>query len=73
MALRIAILGASRAVGSTLAAQLLHENLLELGDRLLLVGNGSDSTERRLLAVKSDLDAFDDRRVHIDVVPDICD
>jgi malate dehydrogenase len=71
---RIAILGASGAVGSMLASQLLRENLLEPDDRLLLVGRGTSSSERRLLAVKIDLlDAFDDRRVHIDVVPDITD
>ncbi len=74
MALRLAILGASGAVGGMLAAQLLRDNLLEADDRLLLVGHGTDSTERRLLAIKSDLlDAFDDRRVHIGVVPDITD
>jgi malate dehydrogenase len=74
MALRLAILGASGAVGGMLAAQLLRDNLLESDDRLLLVGHGTDSTERRLLAVKSDLlDAFDDRRVRIEVAPDITD
>ena len=74
MPARIAILGASGAVGSMLAAQLLRENLLEPDDRVLLVGHGKSSSERRLLAVKMDLlDAFHDRRVHIDVVPDITD
>jgi malate dehydrogenase len=74
MALRLAILGASGAVGGMLAAQLLRDDLLESDDRLLLVGHGTDSTERRLPAVKSDLlDAFDDRRVRIDVVADITD
>jgi malate dehydrogenase len=74
MPLRLAILGASGAVGCMLAAQLLRDDLLESDDRVLLVGHGTDSTERRLLAIKSDLlDAFDDRRVRIDVVPDITD
>ena len=74
MPVQIAILGASGAVGSMLAAQLLRENLLEPDDRVLLVGHGKSASERRLLAVKIDLlDAFDDRRVHIDVVPDIAD
>ena len=74
MPVRIAILGASGAVGSMLAAQLLRENLLEPDDRVLLVGHGKPSSERRLLALKIDLlDAFDDRRVHIDVVPDFTD
>jgi malate dehydrogenase len=55
-----------------LAAQLLREDLLESDDGLFLAGHGTESTERRLLALKSDLlDAFDDRRVHIDAVPDI--
>jgi hypothetical protein len=45
MALRFNILSASGAVGNMLAAELLHENLLEAGDRLSLVGNGTDSTE----------------------------
>jgi nucleoside-diphosphate-sugar epimerase len=72
MPVRIAILGASGAVGSMLAAQLLRENLLEPDDRVLLVGHGKSSSEPRLLSVKMDLlDAFDDRRVYIDVVPDI--
>jgi malate dehydrogenase len=74
MPARIAILGASGAVGSMLAAQLLRENLLEPDDRLLLIGHGKPSSERRLLALTIDLlDAFDDRRVHIDVVPDFTD
>jgi hypothetical protein len=45
MALRIAILGASGAVGDMLAAELLHENLLDAVDRLFLVGHGIDSNE----------------------------
>ena len=74
MPLRIAILGASGAVGNTLAAHLLRERLLEPEDRLLLVGHGTDSVERRLYAVKIDLlDAFDERRVHVEIVPDITD
>jgi hypothetical protein len=41
--LRVNILSASGA--DMLSAELLHENLLEAGDWLLLVGHGTDSTE----------------------------
>jgi malate dehydrogenase len=74
MPVRIAILGASGAVGSMLAAHLLRGRLLEPEDCLILVDQGPPPAERRLLAVKIDLlDAFDDRRVQIEVVPDITD
>jgi malate dehydrogenase len=39
---------------------------------LLLVGHGSESSERKLLATRIDLlDAFDDERVTVEMVPDI--
>lgn len=70
----IAIIGASGAVGSTLAAQVLRSQLLEPGDRLQLVGRGSPTSEGRLLSTRIDLlDAFDDERVEIEVVPKIID
>jgi malate dehydrogenase len=70
----IAILGASGAVGSTLAAQILRSGLLESGDRLQLVGHGAASSEARLLGTRVDLmDAFDDERVEIEMVPRIED
>jgi hypothetical protein len=45
MALRVNILSASGAIDDMLSAELLHENLLETGDRLLPAGHGIDSTE----------------------------
>src|SRR5688572_16960648 len=70
--LHIAILGATGAVGSALAPHLLTSGLLGAADRLSLVGHGTPSTEQRLLAERIDLlDAFDDQRVAIDIVPDI--
>jgi malate dehydrogenase len=71
---RIAILGASGAVGSALAVHILRARLLEPADQLLLVGRGALANEHRLLSMRVDLlDAFDDQRVHIEVVPDIPD
>lgn len=70
----IAIIGASGAVGSKLAAQMLRSQLLEPCDRLQLVGHGSPVSEARLLSTRIDLlDAFDDERVDIEVVPKIID
>jgi malate dehydrogenase len=72
MSVRIAILGASGAVGSTLAVHILRSGLLEPQDCLMLVGHGAHSIERRLMPVRVDLlDAFDDERVQISIVPDI--
>jgi malate dehydrogenase len=74
MSTSIAILGASGSVGSTLAAQLLRSELLDPGDRLQLVGHGIRGAERKLLSTRIDLmDAFDDDRVEIEVVPNIAD
>jgi malate dehydrogenase len=74
MARRIAILGASGLVGSALAVHILRSHLLEPADRLLLVGHGVLATERKLLSIRVDLmDAFDDERVGIEVVPDVSD
>jgi malate dehydrogenase len=67
---RIAILGASGSVGTALAAQILRARLLEPDDKLLLVGHGALATERKLLSLRVDLmDAFDEDRVNIEVVP----
>ena len=72
MSVQIAILGASGAVGSALAVHILRSGLLEPQDYLMLVGHGAHSIERRLMPVRVDLlDAFDDERVQISVVPDI--
>src|SRR5580704_4900574 len=74
MAKRIAILGASGSVGGALAAHMLRARSLEPADQLLLVGHGVLATERKLLNMRADLmDAFDDERVRIEVVPDIAD
>jgi malate dehydrogenase len=70
----IAILGASGAVGSALAAHILRSQLLQPLDRLQLVGHGSHHSEGILLGTRIDLlDAFDDERVDIEVVPKIID
>jgi len=72
MPVRIAILGASGAVGSVLAAHILRAGILEPQDCLILVGHGMGSIERRLMPTRIDLlDAFDDERVQISIAPDI--
>lgn len=69
---RIAILGASGAVGSTLAGHILRAGLLQVGDELQLVGHGVPATWRKLLAIRTDLlDAFDEAQVRIEVVSDV--
>jgi malate dehydrogenase len=74
MPIALAIIGASGSVGSTLAAQILRSQMLEPGDRLQLVGHGSPTSEGKLLGTRIDLlDAFDDERVEIEVVPKIID
>jgi malate dehydrogenase len=74
MSRRVAILGASGSVGSTLAVHILRSRLLEPTDKLLLVGHGVLKTERKLLSTCIDLmDAFDDARVGIEMVPDVCE
>jgi malate dehydrogenase len=68
----IAILGASGVVGSALSAHILRSDLLEPFDRIQLVGHGEEHSTARLLAIRMDLmDAFDDHRVLIDVLPDV--
>jgi malate dehydrogenase len=70
--LTIAILGASGAVGSALSSHILRADLLEPFDRIQLVGHGETNSTGRLLAIRMDLmDAFDDHRVLIEVLPDI--
>ena len=74
MSISIAILGASGSVGTALAAQVLRSGLLEPQDRVQLVGHGNPDSEARLLATRIDLlDAFDDSRVELEVVPQISD
>jgi malate dehydrogenase len=70
----VAIIGASGAVGSMLAAQLLRSDLLEPRDRLQLVGHGATTSEAKLLGARMDLlDAFDDERVDVEMVPNVSD
>src|ERR1700722_13085506 len=74
MARSIAIIGASGAVGTTLATQLLRSGLLKHGDRLQLVARGVQSSSSKLLSTRIDLmDAFDDGGVDIEVVANIED
>src|SRR5271170_1299761 len=70
----ISIIGASGAVGSTLATHILRSGLLREGDRLQLVARGVDSSSVKLLSMRVDLlDAFDDQGVDIEVVANIED
>lgn len=74
MSISIAILGASGSIGTALAAHLLRSGLLEPEDRVQLVGHGNPASEARLLATRIDLlDAFDDTRIEIEVVPQFAD
>jgi len=74
MTTSVAIVGASGSVGSALAAHILRSEVLEPSDRLQLVGHGASKSERLLLAERVDLlDAFDDGRVEIEMVPNIAD
>jgi malate dehydrogenase len=68
----LAILGATGAVGSTLAGHVLRGHLLEPGDELILVGHGEPESDARLLAMRIDLlDAFDESRIRISVSADL--
>ncbi len=74
MANSISIIGASGAVGTTLAGQILRSGLLESGDRIQLVARGVQSSSAKLLSIRIDLmDAFDDEGVDIEVVANIED
>jgi malate dehydrogenase len=70
----ISIIGASGAVGSTLAAHILRSGLMRQGDRLQLVARGDELSSMKLLSMRIDLmDAFDDHGVDIEVVANIAD
>ncbi|WP_082662124.1 lactate/malate family dehydrogenase [Terracidiphilus gabretensis] len=70
----ISIIGASGAVGSTLATHILRSGLLQQGDRLQLVARGAGSSSSKLLSMRVDLlDAFDDQGINIEVVANIDD
>ena len=58
--MKIAVFGATGAVGSTLLVHMLKGSTLRAGDEIVLVGRGTRSSEAHLLAIQSDLmDAFD--------------
>jgi malate dehydrogenase len=71
MSVSVSIIGASGAVGTTLAIHILRSELLGPHDRLQLVGRGmAAASTAKLLATRIDLlDAFDDECVEIEVVP----
>jgi malate dehydrogenase len=71
----ISIIGATGAVGSTLAGQILRSCLLEPPARLQLVARGGVAASAdHLLSLRIDLiDAFDDTGVEIEVVADLED
>jgi len=74
MSISVSIIGASGAVGTTLATHILRSDLLGPYSRLQLVGRGISTSAAKLLATRIDLlDAFDDERVEIEVVPNIED
>jgi malate dehydrogenase len=74
MSAAVSIIGASGAVGTTLATHILRSDLLGPNDRLQLVGRGISTSTAKLLATRIDLlDAFDEERVEIEVVPNIED
>lgn len=74
MSISVSIIGASGAVGTTLATHILRSDVLDPYDRLQLVGRGVRASTAKLLATRIDLlDAFDDERVEIEVVPNIED
>ncbi|HTF64312.1 MAG TPA: hypothetical protein VK638_16640 [Edaphobacter sp.] len=74
MSISVSIIGASGAVGTTLTTHILRSGLLGAYDRLQLVGRGVPASAAKLLAIRIDLlDAFDDARVEIEVVPNIED
>ena len=74
MSMTVSIIGASGAVGSTLAAHILRSQLLGPSDRLQLIGRGESASSARLLSMRIDLmDAFDDGQVEIEVVANVED
>ena len=75
MPVSVSIIGASGAVGTTLAIHILRSGLLKACDRLQLVGRGiAAASTAKLLATRIDLlDAFAEERVDIEMVPNIED
>lgn len=63
---RVAIIGATGAVGNVLTGDICRSGLLEPGDSLILVGHGSGDSDARLFAMRVDLlDAFHESRIHV--------
>ena len=75
MSVSVSIIGASGAVGTTLAIHILRSGLLKACDRLQLVGREiAAASTAKLLATRIDLlDAFAEERVDIEMVPNIED
>ncbi len=72
MPIRIALIGAAGAVGSSLLVHLLRSPLLKPGDEIVLAGRGTPESHARLLAIRTDLlDAFDETAVQIIVCASI--
>ena len=68
MSIRIALFGASGAVGSALLIHLLKASILKSGDEIILVSRGTPESHARLLAIRVDLlDAFADTAVELTV------
>jgi malate dehydrogenase len=71
--MRIAIFGATGAVGTTLLSHLLKGTDLVAGDELILVGRGTQESLSKLLAMRADLlDAFEAGIVEISVCESMC-
>lgn len=68
VALRVAIVGAGGAVGSTLLMHMLKSSVLNPGDEIILLGRGTPESNGRLYATRMDLlDAFDEAAVRLTV------
>ena len=72
MSLSVAVYGASGAVGSTFLVHLCNSSLLKAGDRVVLVGRGTEASRTGLMAMCVDLlDAFDEAEVDLQVADDL--
>jgi malate dehydrogenase len=72
VALRVAIVGAGGAVGSTLLMHMLKSSVLNPGDEIILLGRGTPESNGRLYATRMDLlDAFDEAAVRLTICASI--
>ena len=70
MSKRIAIFGATGAVGCALPIHMLKGNVLRPGDEIVLVGRETEASRAHLLAIRTDLmDAFDDGIIAVSICP----